>query len=48
MLPTVHSIEEAKDWFLQNSSGTLVCVRADGKTLHVTAYPDACAFYEAA
>lgn len=45
---TVHSIEEAMSWFLNNSSGTVTCVRKDGKTKECNSYPEAEAFFKEA
>ena len=45
MKPMVHSVEDAKEWFMQNSSGTLICVKKDGTEKEVDCYPDAVAFF---
>lgn len=44
MIPHVNSIEEAADWFLSHSSGSVMC--CDGERERVcNCYPDAKAFY---
>lgn len=37
----IHTIEEAQNWFLSHSSGSVECVRRDGKRKVVDNYPDA-------
>ena len=42
----VKSTDEAMNWFLSNSSGTVTCERPDGETKEVDNFPDAKAFFE--
>jgi len=41
----VYSIQEAMNWFLAHSSGSVICVR-DGQEQVCTSYPEAEAFYK--
>lgn len=45
MIPQVNSLEEARDWFLENSSGNVMCVKG-AEQRECNCYPDAKAFYE--
>ena len=45
MIPYVYSLEEARDWFLSHSSGSVMCQKPDGSKKMVDCYPDAAAFY---
>lgn len=46
MIPQVFSLDEARDWFLSHSSGSVMCVKGDEQR-ECNCYPDAKAFYEA-
>lgn len=46
MIPTVHSVEEAMEWFLSHSGGSVRCQRPDGSDLIVDCFPDAKAFFD--
>jgi hypothetical protein len=49
MIPIVFSLEEAKEWFLANSHGSVKCVdEAHNRDLVCSTFPQAKAFYEAA
>lgn len=41
----VYSLREAESWFLNNSSGAVICVKGD-KKMECDSYPKAAAFYE--
>lgn len=41
----VHSLKEAESFFLQNSEGSVLCVRHDGAFRECECYPDAVEFY---
>ncbi len=41
----VYSLEEAMNWFLNNSSGNITCVRKDGESQECSSYPEAKKFY---
>lgn len=43
-LKEVHSLDEAKTWFLEHSSGSVICVKGDTKQ-EVFSYPEAEKFY---
>lgn len=43
----VNSIEEAKEFFLKNSTGSVKCVKSDGSESMVDDYPEAEAFFAA-
>jgi len=46
MISSVYSLEEAMQWFLSHSTGSVMC--RDGEREQVcNCYPDAKAFYEA-
>lgn len=47
MIPQVFSLDEARDWFLSHSSGSVMCVKGDEQR-ECNCYPDAKAFYEPA
>jgi hypothetical protein len=42
----VYSLSEAMNWFLSNSSGTVICVKGEEQK-ECSCYPDAEAFYKA-
>jgi hypothetical protein len=42
----VYSIDEAMEWFLSHSSGTVLCVRKDGQQKECSSFPEARAFFE--
>lgn len=42
---TVHSLDEAMTWFLQNSGGSVLCIREDGTEKDCISYPEAESFY---
>lgn len=49
MIPIVFSLEEAKEWFLNNSSGVVKCVdQARDREQVCRTFPEAKAFYEGA
>lgn len=41
----VYSLQKAKEFFLENSKGSIECVRGDGATLVVDCYADAADFF---
>jgi hypothetical protein len=45
-METVTSPEEAKDFFLENSSGSVLC-KKDGRELECASFPEAFAFFSA-
>jgi hypothetical protein len=42
----VKNIEEAKLWFINNASGTVICENERGEQKEVNCYPDAEKFFE--
>lgn len=36
-----HSLGDARNWFLENSSGSIICVNGEGEELECDNYPDA-------
>lgn len=42
---TVHNKDEAMQWFLSHSSGTVTCERADGTQKECNSYPEAERFF---
>jgi hypothetical protein len=50
MIPTVYTLDEAMQWFLENSTGTVMCVKKDGAGSDAgkecSSYADAKSFYE--
>jgi len=46
MIEHVNSLEEAREWFLKNSSGVVICVSGD-REQECRSYPEAVAFYAA-
>lgn len=46
MEPTAHTLEEAMNWFLENSSGCVTCVRANGWKKVCYSFPEAREFFE--
>lgn len=46
MIPRVHSLDEARDFFLAHASGEVLCIDAErGRTQIVSSYLDAQQFY---
>lgn len=45
MIPIMDSLEEAREWFLNNSDGNVICRKADGTVEKVSCYPEAEKFY---
>jgi len=41
----VYSLNEAMQWFLENASGSIVCVRFDGTEKECISYLEATTFY---
>jgi hypothetical protein len=44
MLPVVYSLEEARDFFIENLTGNVICKDGD-REREVNCYPDAVRFY---
>ena len=44
-METVHSLEEATNWFLEHSSGTVICVNQDGERKECATFPEAWQFF---
>jgi len=41
----VHTLEQAKEWFLENHEEGVLCVKDDGTELFCRTYPEAQQFY---
>ena len=45
VMDKVYDLHEAKDWFLKNSSGNVICVDGRNGSKEVDCYPDAETFF---
>ena len=46
MIPIIENIEEAMEFFLQNSSGICICKKENNEELEVDCYPQAVEFFK--
>jgi hypothetical protein len=46
MIPVVYNLEDAMKFFLENSSGSVMCVDGEAREQECFSYPEAKKFYE--
>lgn len=46
MIPSVHTLEDAMDWFLENSVGQVLVTKPGGRERVCSSYAEAKAFYD--
>lgn len=44
----IHSLEEAQEWFIEHSTGSILCVLPDGSRKECFSFPEAKQFFEGA
>ena len=41
----VHNIEQASEWFIYHSTGSVLCIRLDGNQMVCSSFPQAVNFF---